>query len=241
MSGEPEQVQPEGAQGVPGNEEGPTEGIRQPQTERATGGRNSMKPKSTGTTRGAAQPSVTAKAQRSIQIMLREADGSEHTHTIPENIALKLAWEILATSAAYSGEAWEADERFDSGKRALTWTAIKDVMALIRERAALAPERLPTLDEVRAIYARVRAELDAKQAAQQGALAPEPAKAPFQVGDWVLMLDTMKQGAVCGIAEIDPDCIFVRSGGPDDVYQIHASRLCHMVADEPAKAQGVDR
>jgi hypothetical protein len=105
VSGEPEQVQPAGAQGAHGNEGGPAEAIRQPHTERASGGRNPMNPNCTRPAHEAERPAVTAAAERSIRITIREAGGWEHTHTMPENLALKLAWQILAQSASYAGEA----------------------------------------------------------------------------------------------------------------------------------------
>ena len=41
------------------------------------------------------------------------------------------------TKAAYIGEVTEPDATRAAGKRTVSWTAIKDVMALIRQRAAL--------------------------------------------------------------------------------------------------------
>jgi hypothetical protein len=42
-----------------------------------------------------------------------------------------------ATKAAYIGEVTEPDATRAAGKRTVSWTAIKDTMALIRQRAAL--------------------------------------------------------------------------------------------------------
>lgn len=98
MSGEPEQVRSCGAQGASGKQEGPAETSRQPQTERATGRRNPMKPKCIGASRKAARPSVAAEAERSIRITIREAGGWQHEFALPANLALSLAWQILAAS-----------------------------------------------------------------------------------------------------------------------------------------------